>query len=1020
MEGEEDEEEGLAPPPFAPSNPATEEWDVVAGFNRVYGKSNPPPRTAALLALLQAVLGASPTATWTGSGAIAAADRSARFNAAGDVDISYCEAGTRVAPTAGAPPITTTRDAIEAALRSAVGMIALPSRPTIGPIVRSSRFRTTAPPTAPLANSGSGALVDIPLVFPAEGAAAALTIMVQLSERDIDWTPRMLVGAYWGANFMNVCVTAVAAGGAGAAEGEAPANKLLGLRCAVQGRATFNPICLLLSCIGKEARTSAAGNAISAVPRLPPVAAAFMLDDFFRVMGQLLDGEEEAPEALASKHAHWDPAWTGSGGAHKDDIGKWKEEKQAQAAPLIARMASFKGLRDTDHDQRTRMSLGVAVDVLRKLAWRYLRDARDGAVKYDIAASRAALLALLRDGAASRALPWTPAQVATFARVLGAAEGDAEDSEGHTVRTRGTGSLAGSTDEANRNRYRALFLGVSTAAPFREPALRAAPGVLTFQDGLAAALGAAAKGGETVTTKVCLRRHLVDPGRDGAWFRASAATASRLRRWGATLGNAAITRELARDPSGATLCPINDVFWIRASKVGGYGTSTDKYEAQLMDAFKAPLDEGGFAGQPAAGAPFAGAADAVRRKATTEHISPLLTYAMKAYNVSFILNLTGNFFARQRRWASWWCDTRLPHLAQKADRDARVHAVVCRINGVECEAPFPDQARAFVAEQRLQLFGADNDTHRCKKPGKASGVNLAWLNLHPMRVLIASGYLLAATETAWDDEAAAGRVAAWRDTSALRVVGGVAEQRGAARRGNGGEEVEVDEASPEARAIARGAARDGRNKIVASCFAVYVSALSLAALASGDEAERLRLDAFASSPATAHLSRVATAYFVYDVACLALWDADFEPVFLLHGALCLWVFACSLQPFLHYMALVTLLFEASTPFLHARAVLLAAGLEDSPLFAAANWCFMLSFAASRVLFGLYAIFAPGQWWSHMEALVARGDARLRGVAVVRAYQVCAVLLSALNVFWMARILTSACKPREAKKGGKSA
>ena len=225
---------------------------------------------------------------------------------------------------------------------------------------------------------------------------------------------------------------------------------------------------------------------------------------------------------------------------------------------------------------------------------------------------------------------------------------------------------------------------------------------------------------------------------------------------------------------------------------------------------------------------------------------------------------------------------------------------------------------------------------------------------------------------------------------------------------------EEDPASPEARAAARGAARDGRNKVVASCFAAYVSALSLAALASGD-AERLRLDPFASSPATAHLSRVATAYFVYDVACLALWDADFEPVFLLHGALCLWVFACSLQPFLHYMALVTLLFEASTPFLHARAALLAAGLDSSPLFAAANWCFMLSFAASRVLFGLYAIFAPGQWWSLMEALVARGDARLRGVAVVRTYQVCAVLLSALNLLWMWRILSSACKQRGAKK-----
>ena len=164
--------------------------------------------------------------------------------------------------------------------------------------------------------------------------------------------------------------------------------------------------------------------------------------------------------------------------------------------------------------------------------------------------------------------------------------------------------------------------------------------------------------------------------------------------------------------------------------------------------------------------------------------------------------------------------------------------------------------------------------------------------------------------------------------------------------------------------------------------------------------------------------RVAAAYFAYDVATLALWDrGDTEPVFLLHGALCLWVFACSLQPFLHYMGLVTLLFELSTPFLHARLALIAAGRGGGALFGAANWLFAGSFVGARVLFGCWAIFAPGQWWWQMEALLARGDARLHGASVVRAYQACAVMLSALNLLWTAKIAAGCARTRKDKKDG---
>lgn len=231
------------------------------------------------------------------------------------------------------------------------------------------------------------------------------------------------------------------------------------------------------------------------------------------------------------------------------------------------------------------------------------------------------------------------------------------------------------------------------------------------------------------------------------------------------------------------------------------------------------------------------------------------------------------------------------------------------------------------------------------------------------------------------------------------------------------------------------AAVDARTRVMSGVFASYVSVLALAALASGDAA-RLQRDPFASTPLTEHLMRVAVAFFAYDV--VVVLSIDFGPaslVWLAHGGLCLWVFACSLQPFLHYMGLVTLLFELSTPFLHLRIALLDSGLERSALFGAANVLFGLCFAASRICFGCYKIFAPGQWWSQMEALVATaavaaeregaetsasggggGEPRLRGVSIVRGYQVCAVLLTMLNFYWFSVIAGRFFQARESDDG----
>ena len=64
--------------------------------------------------------------------------------------------------------------------------------------------------------------------------------------------------------------------------------------------------------------------------------------------------------------------------------------------------------------------------------------------------------------------------------------------------------------------------------------------------------------------------------------------------------------------------------------------------------------------------------------------------------------------------------------------------------------------------------------------------------------------------------------------------------------------------------------------------------------------------------------------------------------------------------FIHYMGLVSLFFEASTPFLHLRKGLIQSGRGSGKLFAFAQGGFALMFFLSRILFGYYECFYWGE------------------------------------------------------------
>ena len=110
--------------------------------------------------------------------------------------------------------------------------------------------------------------------------------------------------------------------------------------------------------------------------------------------------------------------------------------------------------------------------------------------------------------------------------------------------------------------------------------------------------------------------------------------------------------------------------------------------------------------------------------------------------------------------------------------------------------------------------------------------------------------------------------------------------------------------------------------------------------------------------------------------------------------------------------MVTLLFEASTPFMHARQLLISAKASDGPLFAATQVAFAGVFFACRIAYGL---FACGRWWVNMQALLASGGIAQGHAPMVRMYQVLCTVLCGLNVFWFGQMVAKAFAAKAPKK-----
>jgi len=474
-----------------------------------------------------------------------------------------------------------------------------------------------------------------------------------------------------------------------------------------------------------------------------------VIDDYLRVVKMLLahpNPREKHPD-LCSKPPHWDFEWSKDPAKFKDDMGRWSKVKDKQTLALVELMDSFrKPLRKTEHTTRTGSALGIAANSLRRVLWRFVRDKLEGGIVYDIEATRAGVIELLRRPQAPLELPWTPALVCSvMASELAEAGRDApygrnlgDGYDAHETLTHRSGrslSTGCSIDEAHNARRLEFFTAFRRADPYRE-APPAAPSVTT---GLAAAVGHARRAAEAamVTAKVCLGKQLVDPG-EQEWFRKIAALISRLIKWGGLLGTSTLIRELTYDESGGTLDPLTFHFWEEASKMGGYGKAE---HPALLRTYAASRDEGGFRDTPAPGAPGL-VLQPNARKDLLKHVQPSLTKAMEAYHTNFTTALKENFHARQRGWVRWWCETNLPLFHEKGPREQRVHAIVAAINGEACGGTTPPPAAGdFIRLSRERLFGSkpagDAVGYHGDKPVshavKPAVVTKDWLAANPVR-----------------------------------------------------------------------------------------------------------------------------------------------------------------------------------------------------------------------------------------------------------------------------------------------
>lgn len=187
-------------------------------------------------------------------------------------------------------------------------------------------------------------------------------------------------------------------------------------------------------------------------------------------------------------------------------------------------------------------------------------------------------------------------------------------------------------------------------------------------------------------------------------------------------------------------------------------------------------------------------------------------------------------------------------------------------------------------------------------------------------------------------------------------------------------------------------------KIVSILHAVYTTYGASQCLKNFD---LVKFDFFTKSEAVTHYANVAAGFFIADLILCVILIEEHGIEFVIHaiaalgGSLYVSLTGIGHQYFLHL-----LLFEASTPFLHIRSLLLEYGYGKSRIANLNNLVFLLVFGYVRLFRGIPIIVQMCY-----ELIISKSLSK----PVIVFFVTAGIAMSTLNIYWFSKILAGLVK-----------
>lgn len=205
--------------------------------------------------------------------------------------------------------------------------------------------------------------------------------------------------------------------------------------------------------------------------------------------------------------------------------------------------------------------------------------------------------------------------------------------------------------------------------------------------------------------------------------------------------------------------------------------------------------------------------------------------------------------------------------------------------------------------------------------------------------------------------------------------------------------------------------------VVATVHAAGVCAVIIPQLLNPDQ-EHVEDPIFGSNDFSKLLFHVSCGYFYFDLYMCITENWGFAYTF--HGVACSLVFMSVQYPFLHWYGMVFLLYELSTPLLHARWVLIKGGYTKGLLYPIVQYGFAAAFFVARIAVG-WTVSATMLWPDVLNYL---SSGNVHSFPITYLILFANLSLNTLNGYWFWNIMLVAlgldAKSRKRKAAAKKA